>query len=412
MNVGVVPRRAKARGDVPRVAPHSGAVYRLTRYGTTPTRPVPEDSTMTPRERLLTAIHNGKPDRLPVQVHGWMDYYLNKYLDGLDQWQAYERFGMDMVIYTGANAEYSDDQKANWIGERGPTTTDSDGVRSWSTVLHTPDGDLTQAHASNEITTWETDHLVKSERDFELFEKYAPAPRNDYSPALQTKERLGDRGIARTGASGYGQGSPWQDLCILMGTVPAIMTAQDDPARVHHMLEAILAKRLETLEKSGPNPCDIIETGGGAGSDTVISPTMHKEFCLPYDRRQHDAIHAKDPHIRIVYHLCGGLAHMLDHVVENGANGLETMTPPSMGGNSDIAEPNRLVGDRLFFIGGFDQQAGFERGTPENAREQVFELFRQRPNGGYICCPSDHFFHGDPACLQAFADAAKECVYA
>jgi len=30
---------------------------------------------------------------------------------------------------------------------------------------------------------------------------------------------------------------------------------------------------------------------------------------------------------------------------------------------------------------------------------------------GYICAPSDHFFHGDPANLQAFADTAKECLY-
>jgi uroporphyrinogen decarboxylase len=366
---------------------------------------------MTPRERLLTAIHNGKPDRLPVQVHGWMGYYLNRYLDGADQWQAYERFGMDMVIYTGPHAQPTDRERAKWVAEQGPKTTGSDGVTSWRTVIHTPEGDLTSAHSSNEITTWETEHLVKSERDFALFEKYCPAPRNSWEGSRTAKERLGDRGIVRCGASGYGQGSPWQDLCVLMGTVPAIMAALDEPERVHHMVEVILRKRLETLEKSEPNPCDIIECGGGAGSDTVISPALHAEFCLPYDRRQHAAIIEKDPHIRVVYHLCGGLMHMLDHVVENGAHGLETMTPPSMGGNADIAEANRLVGDRLFFIGGYDQQSGFEKGTPEDARRQVFDLFRQRPNGGYICCPSDHFFHGDPANIQAFADAAKECVY-
>jgi len=29
---------------------------------------------MDSRERLLTAIHNHKPDRLPCQVHSWMQY--------------------------------------------------------------------------------------------------------------------------------------------------------------------------------------------------------------------------------------------------------------------------------------------------------------------------------------------------
>ena len=54
---------------------------------------------MTGRERFLTALHNGKPDRLPCQVHSWMDYYRNTYLGGCDQFAAYEYFGMDPVIY-------------------------------------------------------------------------------------------------------------------------------------------------------------------------------------------------------------------------------------------------------------------------------------------------------------------------
>ena len=69
------------------------------------------------------------------------------------------------------------------------------------------------------------------------------------------------------------------------------------------------------------------------------------------------------------------------------------------------------MGDRLFFIGGFDQKEGFELGTPERARELVLECHASCPDGGYICSPSDHFFHGDPANVQAFADAARECTY-
>jgi len=43
---------------------------------------------MTSRERMLTALNNGRPDRLPCQVHGWMPYYLQHYLNGMDWWQA------------------------------------------------------------------------------------------------------------------------------------------------------------------------------------------------------------------------------------------------------------------------------------------------------------------------------------
>jgi uroporphyrinogen-III decarboxylase len=154
----------------------------------------------------------------------------------------------------------------------------------------------------------------------------------------------------------------------------------------------------------------MVETGGGAGSNTVISPKMFEEFCLPYDQRQHAAL--RETGVKIVYHLCGGLMHMLDLVTQNGAHGLETMTPPSMGGDCDLGEASRRVGDRLFFIGGFDQNAGLEHGTPERARQLVFDCFEAtKDHAGYILAPSDHFFHGAPENIQAFADAARECRY-
>ena len=83
-----------------------------------------------------------------------------------------------------------------------------------------------------------------------------------------------------------------------------------------------------------------------------------------------------------------------------------------MGGDCDLAEASRRVGDKLFFIGGFDQNTGFEIGTPEIARKQVFECFEAtKDHGGYIVCPSDHFFRGKPECISAFVNAARECTY-
>lgn len=76
----------------------------------------------------------------------------------------------------------------------------------------------------------------------------------------------------------------------------------------------------------------------------------------------------------MVYHLCGGLMPLLEMVTENGADALETMTPPEMGGDCDLKEATRRVGDQLAFIGGFNQNLGFEKGTPEEIRKMVFSL--------------------------------------
>jgi hypothetical protein len=37
---------------------------------------------MTPKQRLLTALQRGKPDRLPVTTHHLMLYFPDKYMGG------------------------------------------------------------------------------------------------------------------------------------------------------------------------------------------------------------------------------------------------------------------------------------------------------------------------------------------
>ncbi|MDH7567981.1 MAG: uroporphyrinogen decarboxylase family protein [Armatimonadota bacterium] len=365
---------------------------------------------MSGRDRFLCALNNEKPDRLPCQVHNWMAYYLKTYLGGVDQYGAYERFGMDPVIYTAPRYLYDERDLANWRRETVELGTNSSGHREWALRITTPGGVLTTRYAANAFTSWVTEPLIKGEVDFDIWNRYVPVPTEvDWTPVRQAKERIGDRGITRGGFFDFGQGSPWQSFCTLFGTQEAIMAAMDRPDWIHYVLSEMLAKKLAVIERAGRIELDLVETGGGAGSSTVISPRLHREFCLPYDQRQHAALRAAGA--RVVYHLCGGLMPLLESVAENGAHGLETMTPPSMGGDCNLAEANRRVGDRLFFIGGFDQNAGFERGTPEEVRRQVFALHAACPDGGYICSPSDHFFFGDPANLEAFAAAARECVY-
>lgn len=60
---------------------------------------------------------------------------------------------------------------------------------------------------------------------------------------------------------------------------------------------------------------------------------------------------------------------------------------------------------------GFDQNAGFEKGSPESAARLVRECHNACQGGGYICSPSDHFFKGDPRNFQAFVDETVRCVY-
>jgi uroporphyrinogen-III decarboxylase len=329
----------------------------------------------------------------------------------MDQWQAFEKFGMDFAIYVSPGYTYDDKSLAKWNRVRKELGIDSDGNHCWEETIITPKGNLHHAGARNDITGWETEYLIKNIADFEIWNEFYPVPASvDFTPIRIAKDRLGERGIIRSHPFSPGQGSPWQSFCTMFDTEQAILLGMDQPETLHHILEAIVRKTLKVTEMWKGTPADMVEVGGGAGSSTVISPDFYREFGLPYDKRQNKLLH--DAGLKVVNHFCGGLMPMLELAVESGADGLETMTPPGMGGDCNLKEASRRVGDKLFFIGGFDQNAGFERGTPESARRLVFECFEAtKDHAGYICCPADHFFHGNPENIQAFVDACHECKY-
>ena len=91
---------------------------------------------------------------------------------------------------------------------------------------------------------------------------------------------------------------------------------------------------------------------------------------------------------------------------------METFTPRGMGGDVDLAEAKRRIGDRVCMIGGFDQFHFFTGCTPEETRAEVRRCFEAAgAGGGFILSPSDHFFEADLGLLEAFADEARKCTY-
>ena len=218
--------------------------------------------TMSSRERMLRALENKRPDRLPAQVHGWMQCYLDHHLGGIDQWQAYENFGMDFAIYNRVKHIFAEESLANWKIEIRDLGMDHSGGRKFSETITTPKGELHTIKVTNEITEYETEHLIKSKKDFDIFNEFYPAPiAIDASDVIADKAKLGDKGILRTFgiAHNYGQTSPWQSLCYLMGTEPTIMAAIDDSSWMHYALESLLNKSNNLTKLCENVPTDLIE---------------------------------------------------------------------------------------------------------------------------------------------------------
>ena len=362
---------------------------------------------MTSRERMLTALNRGVPDRLPVTIHQWQPYHLEKFMGGISDLQAFQQVGLDAAITIwDANTEKTTPQ---WQVETHRTAL-PEGNWQIDITIHTPEGILTQRDESNDKTTWTVDFLIKDPEDMPLIQKYLPVPKLDREFVRLRKRALGNAGILRGLVFGE-QAGPWQHAACLLGVERLIMLTFDDPGWVHELLQALTEKKLQYIEQSlAGADFDLIEMGGGAASSTVISPKIFREFCLPYDRQLHDALH-RTGHL-VVYHTCGGMMPILESIVENGCDASETLSPTGVGGDAIPEEIKRRIGDQVCLIGGMDQVNILTAGTAEQIRAEVQRLFAALgPGGGYILSASDHFFDAPVENLRTFARTAKDCLY-
>lgn len=364
---------------------------------------------MNSKERMMLAVNREKPDRLPVTIHQWQSYHLKNYMNGMTDIEANRAIGFDAAI-TYYRAKMPD--TPNWKvsiregKERGYDVT--------YTTIETPDGTLTMSEGHSPETDWVIDHLIKEPEDIQLIRKYRPIPVFDREGTKKVYDELGDNGILRSFICGM-QGGCWQDACELFGVENLIFATYDDPDWVHEFLNILLEQKLKYIDDNMAHlPFDLIENGGGAASNTVISPDIHREFCLPYDQKIHDALHSLG--YKVVYHTCGGMTRIADLITQNHCDASETLSPVGMGGDivtdEDGIKLARTLKPTLGIIGGMDQFNLLEKGTPEQIENEVVRLFHIfGENGGYICSACDHFFNTPPENLRIFAEAAQKCVY-
>ncbi len=384
---------------------------------------------MTSKQRFLTALSGGKPDRLPVTTH-WVTGYFLQNVVRMPEQEFYDHFGLDPILYLaphrpnpGCGEYYDPDQEQVGFLESRRIASDQWRVKRedilgrkyptarWSFL--TPKGTLQMVLESDAYSSWVVEPLIKQKRDIDLIGEFCTAPLCDVEAVNAAADQYGQRGLVRSYVCCFdifGQPGTWQDATCLAGTEEMILATYDDPQWAHEFLKILHRRKKTYLESMEGARFDILELGGGSASSTVISPQIFDDFVAPYDADLIQTAH--DAGQRIAYHTCGGMMPMIPHIAAMRPDAMETLTPPGMGGDVDLAEARRLIPQNIAMIGGFDQFHHFVGCTPEETRRAVRRCFEAAGRqGGYILCPSDQFFQADPQLLRAFADEAARSIY-
>ena len=385
---------------------------------------------MTSKQRFLKVLAREIPDRLPVTTHHVMPYFLQTVLGGISDQKFFERFGLDPILWVVANRP--DGSRGETIDpEQGeleflePPHLCSDNWRirreerihaDYRTIRYTfvtPKKSLFMILQSNEQTSWVVERLIKVKSDIDIFAEYAPMPLCDVDEVNKQTDAFRGKGMVRgaiPGFDAYGQPGCWQDAAVLFGIENLILETFDDPAWVHAFLRILTERKKYYARSMRGARFDLVELGGGDASTTVISPKLFETFVAPCDAEIIDE--ARRAGQRIVYHTCGGMMPILESIAEMNPDAMESFTPPGIGGDVNLVEAKKKIGDRVCMIGGFDQFHHLKGCSPEETRRAVRRCFEQAgEGGGYILAPSDHFFEADIECLEAYGDEARKCLY-
>jgi uroporphyrinogen decarboxylase len=139
-------------------------------------------------------------------------------------------------------------------------------------------------------------------------------------------------------------------------------------------------------------------------TSTLMSPGQYRRFLKPFHREIVEAAHKGG--VSIIKHTDGNIWPILDDLLEVGFDGIHPIQPQCM----DIAEVKKHVKGKACVLGNIDCTYALPFGTKEEVVEIVKETIRKAaPGGGYILSSSNSVH---PGCkgenVVAMFEAAKK----
>lgn len=338
---------------------------------------------MTRRERILTALNGGKPDRPPISFdsHGeTMDAVLEYYgaADKNDLYRAAGIDGFSVWEWNAVMAEYIGPPKVAEDGTEldfwGNSSQHHWGLEHCNTVA-----DL-EAHDWPEVEDFDYSHI--------------------YPRALEIKEK--DQ-VVSAGHLGVG----YQMHNMLRGNENALYDVFDEQF-MHVYLDRLTGFTIEWMDavlSAGKGEIEVVRADDDVGTmdRLMVSPEMWRRYYKPCWKRTFDLVH--DHGAKIWFHSCGYIAPLLDDLLEIG---MDCFNPfPDYVKDNDHAWLAEWRRGRVVFDGGVNHKI-LVRGTADDVVKEtrrVLDLFA--PDGGLLIGPSQVFTEDQPVeNIVAFFDTA------
>ncbi|MBT5059275.1 MAG: hypothetical protein HOM68_22220 [Gemmatimonadetes bacterium] len=314
---------------------------------------------MNSAERVLTALRNEQPDRVPI-IESVIDVGVRRALfpRAVEIGAFADAIGLD-AVGTGCVFQHHDETDTSYVDEWGVTYR-----KSAETLAH-PVG--------------------RSVTNMDQLRTYTP-PDPHASWRLGEVEGLVDRYKGRKAIT-FHHRAAFMWAAYLAGLDHLLMCFADDPEFAHALMDLVVDTNITIARRAVRAGVDVVILGDDYAHNfaPMMSPVHFEEFIFPRLKKAIDAIHEEGA--LCIKHSDGNLWDILDLIVDAGPDAINPLEPVA---GMDIRRVKEAYGDRVCLVGNIDCGELLSHGTRGQVDAAVCHcLAAASPGGGFILSSSN-----------------------
>lgn len=377
---------------------------------------------MTSKERLMTAFRRQVPDHVPVspdfsvmvpaKLTGKPFYEL--FLDGREHngWtsatyseayvEAVKYFGIDGWYIYGGLKEIRPPDAPEFVDH----IMDAPEGKAVKRVCKTPKGELTEQemYFADEPPWREVKPIKDLKKDFERMQLWMGLGQWKWEKEFKDRHRIGDRGVYVVMVPVF---QDWWFHYRNGGFERCYQDFVDEEEFMGEVHEFWMEWALAYLRANLAAKPDEIMLGGSSASLSISSPTLFRRYELPFIKQASRI--CKDAGVISHLHICGRSWKLVEIVAEEtDVDVMEPMEEPP-GGDVDLAEAKRRVGNKLCIKGNINTFDFMLNATAEQVEEKCKRCIdAAAAGGGYVLSTGDQCGRDTPhANLFKMVEVAK-----
>ena len=327
---------------------------------------------MSPRQRILTALDGGTPDRVPCALA-----FYDVEVERLAPPGAYRD---DLVDVHFVQAPLSPEEQA---------LTERVANLPFDTRLGTPGQVLTYRRWNYHPEDPDRRNPLAHARTLDDLRAY-PFPDGSRPCCLdRLREEIAAwhaRGLAVGGNLPHLGGELFESAWRLRGLEAFLLDLIERPDWADYLLDRLTALARGNAQALAAAGADVLALDDDVGmpGTMFISPSLWRRFFKPRMAEIIRAARAVKPDLRVLYHSDGTIEPILGDLMEIGVNALNPLQPEHM----DAQSVRREYGPGLALWGTVGCQTTFSFGRPEEIRQEVRLRIETLGRAGLVLCPA------------------------